>query len=56
MLRNNSNLGSIVTKIEKSNINGGRTGGDDSSEVDDCRNDHKNQCRCGAPAGEETCH
>lgn len=54
MLKNNSNLRSVMTKTEKKSINGGRTGGEDSSELDNCRNDHENKCVCGNEAG-DTC-
>lgn len=56
MLKSNARLGSTLTKIEKKSITGGRTGGEDSSEVDDCRNDDIHQCPCGNAAGDLNCH
>ena len=55
MLKDNSNVRSVMTKTEKKSINGGRTGGEGSSELDNCRNDHENECPCGRPAGDTRC-
>jgi hypothetical protein len=55
MLKDNSNVRSIMTKTEKRSIHGGRTGGEDSSELDNCRNDDVNKCPCGNEAGDTNC-